>query len=177
MNKAYFASLFRHALSGLSGLGGMLASRNLIDPADVAAVNSKGTELADLIAFLVAAMIGRLVISLFGKFLPSPRSENRSGGAPGGDALLLLVACMTAASFGLLSSCTNADFPVTGSVFYRDPKTGAKAGLAFVPGERPNAYVRVPVYDPETGEKRGEANLSAPIAKRAIPAVDAQSGK
>lgn len=62
----------------------------------------------------------------------------------------------------LLSGC--AEYPVTGSITYRDPDTGAKGGLVFSPGEPPTASIRVPVYDDETGELIGLAELEMPTA-------------
>lgn len=68
----------------------------------------------------------------------------------------------------LLSSCAG-DYPLTGIVSYREAKSGAKGGLVFEPGKAPRASVRVPVYDPETGELIGVGELSGPLA-REIPA-------
>jgi hypothetical protein len=63
----------------------------------------------------------------------------------------------------ILSGC--ADYPITGSVVYRDPETGAKGGLVFRPGESPVGTVRVPIYDEETGELVAMADVEAPIIR------------
>ena len=82
---------------------------------------------------------------------------------------IALVAGMTCLA---LPSC--ADYEgVTGSIYYRDPSTGAKGGLVFSEGESPQAYAKIPVYDEETGEVIGMVDVSAPIA---IP-VDSESSK
>lgn len=75
-------------------------------------------------------------------------SEN--GGASGGSGGILPLALFCLAAACLLPSCTG--YPVTGSITYRDPQSGAKGGLVFTPGAPPRASVRVPVYDPQTGE-------------------------
>jgi hypothetical protein len=88
---------------------------------------------------------------------------NKSGGGLGGlPAVLFLVAglgCLLA-----LPSCS-PDYPVIGSITLRDPKSGAKGGLVFTPGEAPRASVRVPVYDPETGELIGMGELTGPLSR------------
>ena len=45
-----------------------------------------------------------------------------------------------------MSGC--ADNAVTGTLSYRDPGSGAKAGLVFVPGQKPVVSVKVPYYGP-----------------------------
>lgn len=69
--------------------------------------------------------------------------------------LLLILAAALAA---LLVSC--ADYPLTGSIAYRHPGSGAKGGLEFIPGQRPGGFVKIPIRDPETGEITGHAELA-----------------
>lgn len=57
----------------------------------------------------------------------------------------------------LLQSC--AQYPVTGTVSYRDAQSGAKAGLVFAPGKPVRGSVKVPVYDPQTGALIGQVDL------------------
>ena len=60
-----------------------------------------------------------------------------------------------------LASC--AEYPLTGTISYRDPDSGAKGGLVFRPGERPAARVRVPYYG-SSGELLGM--LDAEISRK-----------
>jgi hypothetical protein len=171
--KAYLQSLIRHAVTAAAGFGGLLAAKGLIDSGDISAVNEGTAQAIAGVGVVVTALVCRVGLTLLNRFLPGASSA-KSGGTSGGKVLPLLMTLGTAAVAGFLPSCSSvSDFPVTGSIFYRDPNSGAKGGLSFTPGERPTAYVRVPVYDPETGEKRGEANLEIPVGKT----VDATSGK
>lgn len=70
---------------------------------------------------------------------------------------LLFILGLTAC---LLPSC-GAEYPLTGSVSYRDPQSGAKAGLVFAPGKPVRGSVKVPVYDQATGEMIGQVNLAS----------------
>lgn len=58
----------------------------------------------------------------------------------------------------LLPSC-GAEYPLNGSVSYRYPQSGAKAGLVFAPGKPVRGSVKVPVYDPQTGALIGQVDL------------------
>ena len=66
--------------------------------------------------------------------------------------LLLLAALI------FLPAC-GAGYPVTGSVSFREPRSGAKAGLVFAPGVPVRGSVRLPVYDPATGAAVGQVDL------------------
>jgi len=172
--KAKLQSYLRHVLTGAATLGTFLGSHGLIDQADVAQTNADAAQAVPLLASIAAAILSRILISLLAKYAPGLGSLF---GKSGGTGVSLLAMGTAAGALALLPSCgPDATPPITGSIFYRDPKSGAKGGLAFTPGERATAYVRVPVFDPETGEKRGEANLSIPVGKT-VPAVDADSGK
>lgn len=65
-------------------------------------------------------------------------------------ALLLIAYAMT--------GC--ADYPLTGSISYRDPDSGAKGGLVFIPGQKPAVSVKVPYYD-EQGNLIGMLDVGA----------------
>jgi hypothetical protein len=57
--------------------------------------------------------------------------EEKSGGVSGGMALLVLWLGLSMAVVGTLPSCVpGAEYPVTGSLAYTDPATGAQVGLA-----------------------------------------------
>jgi len=59
-----------------------------------------------------------------------------------------------------LTACTT-EYPIMGTISYRDPSSGAKGGLTFTPGESPKAYVKVPITDPETGATVGYVDLNS----------------
>lgn len=80
-------------------------------------------------------------------------------------ALSLAVLFFLSFMLALLPSCGYKEYPFTGSITYRDPQSGAKAGLDYTPGAPPRASVRVPVYDPQTGDLIGMAGLSTEIPK------------
>lgn len=60
----------------------------------------------------------------------------------------------------LLPSC-GGEYPLNGSISYRDAQSGAKAGLVFAPGEPVRGSVKVPVYDQATGEVIGQVDLAS----------------
>ena len=102
------ASAVRHALTALAGLGGLLASKSLIDATDTAAVNAAGTTLADALAVIAAALAARLVIYLTGKL----KLSSTAGLFAISPAMLGMVA--TAAAVGtLLPSCASVTTTTT----------------------------------------------------------------
>lgn len=123
--------------------------------------------LVILIGVLATAGV-RWLIGWAGKYL----SHGNTSGGPGGLPLWVMIGTM-AGMLGALPSCSvDGSLPVTGTVYYRDPGTGAKAGLTFSPGQNPSASIRVPVYDSATGDLIGMADLSADL-----PTVEQTSGK
>jgi hypothetical protein len=60
----------------------------------------------------------------------------------------------------LLPSC-GTEYPLQGTISYRDARSGAKAGLVFAPGEPVRGNVKVPVYDQATGEVIGQVDLAS----------------
>ena len=68
---------------------------------------------------------------------------------------LFLILALTAC---LLPSC-GGGYPLKGTISYRDAESGAKAGLVFAPGEPVRGSVKVPVYNPQTGEVIGQVDL------------------
>lgn len=69
----------------------------------------------------------------------------------------------------ILPSCADSGYPVTGQISFRDPKSGAKGGLVFEQGKPPRASVRLPVYDPQTGELIGVGELSGTLSREISP--------
>lgn len=99
------ASLLRHALTFLAGLGGLFFSWSIIAPDQVAAVNAAG---ADLIAPLtiilgaVAACVARLALSWIFKIF-----RHGSGDVTGAGGLSLWIGVMAAGGLCLaLPSCS-----------------------------------------------------------------------
>lgn len=165
------ATHFRHLLTFLAGLGAILFAHHLIDPGAVDAVNKAGSQLIEpLVVVLgaVAVVIVRVLLAWAGKRFPGLAAKignQASGGMSGGVPLWIIA---TAGLMGFcLPSCAPNDYPITGSLYYRDSNSGAKGGLTFSPGRAPVASVRVPIYDPQTGELKGLAELSAPLVKPA----------
>jgi hypothetical protein len=66
-----------------------------------------------------------------------------------------------AMSFLVLPSCQN--YPITGKLSYIDSTTGAKGGIVFTPDKKPSGFLKVPIYDPETGNLTGYTELQVPI--------------
>ena len=179
MNK--IQSQLRHLLTFLAGIGGLLAAQGVIDAEAAAAIDKAGADLIEPIAVFAGAIcagLTRQAMFLLGKkfpFLSAGNSEGGVSGSGGGSGGIPPLALMLAAGLfciAALPSCSG-EYPLSGSIVYRDPGSGAKGGLSFTPGQKPTAYVRVPIIDPDTGEQLGFAELEVPVAG----AVDAGSAK
>lgn len=102
---------------------------------------------------LLVRFVTRGAVSIF------PPEENSSGGS-GGILPLALWLGLSMAVVGTLPSCApGTEFPVTGSLAYRDPRSGAKGGLVFSPGLPVQGRVQMPIYDPQTGAVLGAVDL------------------
>jgi len=104
--KDYLASLLRHALTALAGLGGLMLSHNLITDSDVSQVDAAGSSLACAITVIGTAVIGRVLLTLGGKIFTGGAGE--TSGTSGG-ALLFALMGTAAGVMGCLPSCS----PVT----------------------------------------------------------------
>jgi hypothetical protein len=124
--KTYLASLLRHAFTALAGLGAFLLSHNLIDQGDVAAVDAAGVSLGAALVVILTAIIGRMALTIFGKFFAGAAGEN--GGASGGAASLLLWAGTAAGFMGGLPSCSPADRASAWAAFRAVPIRACVAG-------------------------------------------------
>lgn len=140
------SSFFRHILTFLAGLGGLLVSWNLIAPAEVEAVNQAGAELiAPLTVILgaLAACVARLVIAMAGKIFRNGSGENNGG--PGG-LPLWVVGCMVAVLMGLPSCTPLAGFPIKATFLMQDgsisysSKGGIEAAVYGPAGRMPAIY-------------------------------------
>ena len=170
--KAKLQSYLRHAFTGAATLGAFLGSHGLIDQADVAQTNADAAQAAPLIASIAAAILSRMLISAVAKY--APRLLSLLGESSSGTGVSIWAMGAAVGACALLPSCgANTSIPFTGSIYYRDTKSGAKGGLEFQDGQRPQAFLRVPIFKPDTGEKIGEADVAIPVGK----AVDSTSGK
>lgn len=131
------ASQLRHFLTGLAAIGTLLLSWSLIAPADVAALNEAGGRLVEpLVIFLslLAGAIARVLIAFVLNIFRTGSGEDDTGTA--GGLSLWLLGFMAVGIMGCLPSCSLAEYPISGSVTFRDPETGAKAGLTIHPRAR-----------------------------------------
>ena len=140
--KDYLSSLLRHAFTALAGLGGLLVSINLIDPADAPAVDAAGGTLASALVVILTAVIGRLLITLGAKIFRIGAGENGEKNNGGGVGTLPLWIVGTAAALmGALPSCSSipAGTPVTFSLIAPDGAVSysAKGGLSVSAIVRP----------------------------------------
>lgn len=98
---------------------------------------------------------------------PPEETEKPSGSSGGTSPLWIATLGMTAAAMGMgLPSCSLSDYPITGSLSYRDPNTGAKAGLSYAPDRMVSGGVTVPIYDAETGELLGVTDIA--LGKKSV---------
>lgn len=132
--KTYLASLLRHALTALAGLGAFLLSNNLIEPADAPAVDAAGVSISAALVVIGTAVLGRLAITLFGKFFTAAAGE--SGGPSGG--MSLLVMCGTAAGLCMVLPSCSAGIPIKGCLTsdYGTACYSSKSGLEIAVNQR-----------------------------------------
>lgn len=131
------ASQLRHFLTFLAGLGGILLGFNLIAPEEAEAVNQAGADLIDpliIIIGAVAAGVARLAIGWIGSLFG--RGAGGIGDRLGGIPLWMGIVVGTAGVLGGLPSCSLSEYPISGSITFRDDASGAKAGLTFYPPAR-----------------------------------------
>ena len=106
--KDTLASLIRHATTALLALGGLLASRDFIDPSDVAAVDAAGVSLQSALVVIVVAIAGRLAIFLAGKIFPAAAAKLTRPEAGGPLAVMgWIVVGTLAGGLGCLPACSN----------------------------------------------------------------------
>lgn len=127
---AIIATIIRHSLTFLAGIGGILATCKLIASTDVAAANAAGASLVEpvtLIGGMVAACIIRLAMTWLSLQFPwlAPLlgfAADASGPATGPKntpPFLLLGLCAAAGCMGCLPSCSSYDpdsIPIKGCV-------------------------------------------------------------
>jgi hypothetical protein len=129
--------------------GSALVTYGMLNPERVAAVTA------------VIAALGPLLASRYSWVANT--SEDDDTGPPPLPVMLLLASLVC-----LMPSCAPGDeYPLTATISFRDPTSGAKAGLTYTPRLKLRGGVTVPVYDQATGEKIGVTTIE----------VDPKSGK
>jgi len=163
----------RHLLTFLAGFGGILLTWNLVDPGSVEAINKAGSDLIlPLTAFIGVVFVGvarAAMIWLGNRFsffskLSNGNSNGNAGNGPSGGHGNLPLGLLLFCGLGFLFLPSCAEYPLTGGIFYRDINSGAKGGLTFRPGQKPEAFIKVPIYDEATGALIGSADLRGPLA-------------
>lgn len=124
--------------------------------ADAKAVADGFAKIGDGVLIVLAVVVpalGRLVWA----WISNALRDGKPG--DGGTGLgLVWIGTAAVAMGGLLPSCSSP-LPITGSVSYLNPRTGAKAGLVFDPATPPRARIALPILDADTGEQVGFAEL------------------
>lgn len=113
--KTQLASIIRHALSGLGALGGLLANRAWIDPADAASLDAAGVQVSDGVAIICAAILSRMILTLLGKMGAKP------GGKPTDKASLIIGVLALSAMLPGLVSCAALGSAFTGQPIHATP--------------------------------------------------------
>jgi hypothetical protein len=158
-----FETLTRHSITWLFGI--LVTWLTIYLSADdlktaTEAVNALIEPLV-IVAGFVAVILVRLAMPFLNKIFRRGAGENSDGetgaGSAGGLVPLLLL-CLGIAA--LLPGCqTLQDYPFTASISYRDPASGAKAGLSYSPDKKLKGGVTVPIYDAQTGELLGVTDV------------------
>lgn len=123
-------SQIRHFLTFLAGLGGILASNNLIGAEQVDAANQAGAALIEPTAVIVGAIaagLTRALIGWIGKLFGKTSDDGKRGA---GKALGLMLAMCTAAGLMALPSCTTVTAP-DGTVTKAPDKEAIQEGASF----------------------------------------------
>ena len=162
-------SQIRHLLTFLAGIGTYFLGLNLIDAESAEKLNAAGKDLIEplMIFFSVLAVaLSRSAMIWLGQRVPALKnllgqSDDVKSPSGGGGSLPLGILLVCAISLLCLPSCGTG---LTGSLSYRDANSGAKGGLAFDGEGLPHGFIRVPIYDPETGKLLGQADLNGSLA-------------
>lgn len=164
MNTSSIASIIRHWITAGVGVLSLWIIAFLVLSVDEAKQLTAAFEILIeplvVILGLIAVALSRLVIAWLGNIFR--RGAGEIGDRTSGIAPLLWIGT-AAALLGGLPSCSFGEYPLTGTISYRDPNSGAKGGLTFSPGVAPRATLKVPIYDPQSGEMIGLADLQAEL--------------
>lgn len=154
--------------------------RHLLTGASAWAVNSEWLSAEDAsaatnaIAMLLAIILTRLILfgaakvkwADIGKFLGGNKSQ----------VIIVALATSTALGCVCLTSCNHSNtlgnisrsIPIQGRVHYNIGDNGAKAGVAFNPGQVPSGFFRYPFYD-DQGNLLGLLDLETKVEDDVLP--------
>ncbi len=165
--------------SGLKYLVGLIVAAlvgwGLLSADDVKALDPDVAAASASASGVIATGLTAVSQAVWRKYFPKGTSDITG---PGGTLMLLI---STVVALGALPSCNALteiqkiaeEYPATAILYYRDPETGAKAGLSASPGKATTIFGRVPIYDEQTGKLIGMADVSQPITKPKKPAASA----
>lgn len=127
------ATLARHIITYIVGLLVAWFTLHLTTPEDLKVVVDAATSLVEplvILAGFAAVIVARLAMPVLNKIF-RPDAEEKSGGVSGGTTLLVLWLGLSMAVVGTLPSCVpGQEYPLSGTLAYTDPQTGAQVGLA-----------------------------------------------
>ena len=129
------ATLTRHGVTYLVGILTAWLTLHLTAPEEIRAATDAAAALVEplvVLAGFTAVIVARLAMPMLNKIFRRSAGEE-SGGTSGGTSLLVMVVSMSmaVAAGTLLPSCATA--PLTGSVSYTDPATGAEVRVIYQP--------------------------------------------
>lgn len=131
------ATLARHAVTYGVGILTAWLTLYLTEPAELKAATDAASALIEPLVILsgfVAVILSRLAMPFLTNLFR--RGAGEKGDSGGGLNLLGLVGILMigTAAVGTLPSCSPTDeYPLTASISFRDPQSGAKAGLTYTP--------------------------------------------
>jgi hypothetical protein len=109
--KTTIASLLRHAVTAITGLGAWMFAMGWISEGDLAEVNTALVTIASGLVVVITAIVSRLALALGAKFF-GRSSENDEGGKGSGLSALLLILGTTVALGGLPSCAALKGVPI-----------------------------------------------------------------
>ena len=129
------ATLTRHGITYLVGILTAWLAVYLTAPEELKSATEAANALIEplvVLAGFAGVILSRLAMPALNKIFRRSAGEG-SGGASGGTSLLVMVVSMSMAVVAgtLLPSCATA--PLTGSVSYTDPQTGAEVRVNYQP--------------------------------------------
>jgi len=135
------ATLIRHAVTYLVGILLAWFTVHLTAPQELKSATEAANALVEplvIVVGFVGVILARLAMPLLNNIFRRGAGEvnDSDAGASGGKFPLALLLCAAAGLMGVLPSCAtrgDGEYPVTASLSWRDPNTGAKAGLVYTP--------------------------------------------
>lgn len=112
-----------------------------------------------IIVGIVAVAAWRIFLTKAGSIFRTSAGEDNDHDSAGGLSPCVVGLCMAAGLMGFVLPSCSSDYPITGTLSYRDPHTGAKAGLSYSPRRKLRGGITVPIYDAQTGEQLGVTDV------------------